>query len=67
MVSQTFNSMPSPGGKFLGGYRHFVGRFITGYLLLACAVLVALLLIDAIVPDARVYGRVRDLLRLLVP
>jgi len=59
--------MHSPGGKFLGGYRHFVGRFITGYLLLACAALMALLLIDAIVPDARVYGRVRDLLRLFAP
>ena len=59
--------MPSPGGKFLGGYRHFVGRFIAGYLLLGCAALVALLLPDAIFPGARIYGRVWDLLRLFAP
>lgn len=59
--------MRSPGGKFLGGYRHFVGRFITGYLLLACATLVALLVVDLVWPGARVYGRVGDFLRLLTP
>lgn len=59
--------MRSRGDKLLGGYWYFVGQFIAGYLLLGCAVLLLLLLVDAVCPGANVYGRVRDLLRLIAP
>jgi hypothetical protein len=52
--------MPSPGDKFLGGYWRFVSRFICGYLLCCSVALLALLLIDAVFPQARIYGRLKD-------
>ena len=54
--------MPSPGAKFLGGYCRFISRFISGYLLLCSALLLALILIDTVFPQARVYGRIKDAL-----
>ncbi|HWA09508.1 MAG TPA: hypothetical protein VG838_08675 [Opitutaceae bacterium] len=54
--------MPSPGVKFLGGYCRFISRFISGYLLFCSALLLALLVIDAAFPQARVYGRIKDVL-----
>ena len=54
--------MPSPGVKFLGGYWRFISRFISGYLLFCSALLLALIVIDAVFPQARVYGRIKDAL-----
>jgi len=54
--------MPSPGDRFLGGYWRFVSRFISGYLLFCCAILLGLFVIDAVFPRARVYGRIKELL-----
>ena len=59
--------MHSPGGKFLGGFPQFVRRFIHGYLLLCCAALLALLIIDVLFPAARVYARLAGLLRAAFP
>ena len=55
--------MFSRGNRFLAGYGPFVRRFVRGYLLLCGAVLLALLIIDAAVPRAHVYGRIRDFLQ----
>lgn len=59
--------MNSPGGKFLGGYGHFVRQFIVGYLLFCSAVLLALLVVDAVFPAARVYERLAGMLRSALP
>jgi hypothetical protein len=59
--------MSSHGGKFLGGYRQFVRRFIHGYLLLCCAALLALLIIDVLFPATRVYERLAGVLRAAFP
>jgi hypothetical protein len=51
----------------LGGYWRFVRRFITGYLLLCSAALLALLIADVLFPGARVYERLTGVIRSALP
>lgn len=55
--------MSSRGNSFLRGYWLCVRRFIGGYLLICCAVLAGLLVVDAVFPQARVYGRIKQFLQ----
>ena len=51
------------GNEVLAHYRTFVRRFVGGYLLVCCLALAALMVVDAVFPQARVYERIRGFLR----
>ncbi len=55
--------MSSRGNSFLAGYWPFVRRFLGGYLIVCCALLVGLMVVDAAFPQVRLYGRIKDFLQ----
>jgi len=59
--------MLSRGSSFLGAYGHFIRRFIVGYLLFSSAILLGLLVLDALFPKTRIYSHLKDLIRSTVP
>jgi hypothetical protein len=54
--------MSFPGGKPGTGYVRFILRFVRWYLVLCWAALLALLVVNALFPSLRVYGRIREAL-----
>lgn len=59
--------MRSHGNRFLDDYRAFLRRFVLGYLLLCAAVFLALIVADLAFPQARIYARLKDLIRAHLP